>query len=101
MHKLIAIYKTPEDEDAFLKHYRGIHIPLVDKIPGLVKAEFTKIGKTLVGEPGNFLLAEMFFETSETFLAALKSTETAAAAADATSFAGGIVTVITGEVVQL
>ena len=42
MIKLIALYKKPADADAieaFEKHYFENHMPLVAKIPGLIKSE--------------------------------------------------------------
>lgn len=33
--KLIAIYERPADEEAFLKHYRAVHVPLVEKVTSL------------------------------------------------------------------
>ncbi|HKR86856.1 MAG TPA: EthD family reductase [Phenylobacterium sp.] len=98
---MIALYKTPEDADAFFAHYREVHIPLVRKLPGLAKVEITQINKTLLGEKGNFLLAEMTFTDPEAFQAAMRSPENAAAGADAVAFAGELVTVMTGETLEI
>lgn len=100
MKKLIALYKAPGDPDAFMAHYRTTHLPLVEKIPGLVRAELTMIDRTLMGEQGNFLLAEMFFADADSFKAAMKSPENAATGADLTNFAEGLVTVMTGTVLE-
>ncbi|RIJ32717.1 EthD family reductase [Henriciella mobilis] len=97
MKKMIALYKAPGDADAFMKHYETTHMPLVEKIPGLVKTELTRIDRTLIGEQGNFLIAEMYFEDEASFKAALKSPENAATGADLANFAEGIVTVMIGE----
>lgn len=35
--KLLAMYTQPDDVDAFLTHYRDVHAPLVEKVPGLTK----------------------------------------------------------------
>ena len=56
MFKLLALYKTPQDPDAFMAHYRDVHVPLVHKIPGLQKVELIGVVNTLMGEQGNFLL---------------------------------------------
>jgi|TARA_B100000678_G_scaffold289843_1_gene301368 uncharacterized protein (TIGR02118 family) len=100
VRKLIALYKAPADTDAFMRHYRETHIPLVGRIPGLVKTELTLIERTLMGEPGNFLLAEMYFADADSFKAAMKSPENAATGADLANFAAGLVTVMTGEVME-
>ena len=101
MFKLIALYKTPQDADAFLAHYKDIHMPLVHKLPGLVKAEVTRVVSTLMGEQGNFLLAEMYFSDEASYKAAMKSPENAAAGKDVGVFAAGLVTLMKGEVLSL
>jgi len=98
MKKLIALYKTPVDADAFVTHYRDVHLPLVAKIPGLVRTEVTMIDRTLLGEPGSHMLVEMYFVDAESFKAAMKSPENAATGADLANFAKGLVTVMTGTV---
>lgn len=96
MHKLMALYKIPANETAFFAHYNSVHLPLVEKIPGLVKTEVTRIDRTLMGEEGNFLLAELYFADPDSFKTAMKSDENAAVGADAVAFAPGILTVMTG-----
>lgn len=100
MKKMIALYRAPEDVQAFLDHYRDVHMPLVRKLPGLTSVELTRIERTVVGEKGNFLLAELVFASPEAFQAALRSPENAAAGADVMAFAGELVTVMTGEVIE-
>ena len=98
MKKLIALYKTPADPEAFMTHYVNVHLPLVAKIPGLLKAEVTMIDRTLMGDAGGFMLAEMYFADADSFKAAMKSPENAATGADLANFAEGLVTVMTGTV---
>ena len=98
MKKLIALYKAPADAEAFMRHYRETHLPLVQRVPGLVKTELTLIERTLMGEPGAYLLAEMYYADEESFRAAMKSPENAATGADLANFAEGLVTVMTGAV---
>lgn len=101
MFKLLALYKTPQDADAFMAHYRDTHMPLVQKIPGLQKVELTKVHNTLMGEQGNFLLAEMYFADEASYKAAMKSPENAAAGKDVGAFAAGLVTLMKGEVLKI
>ncbi|MDR6832447.1 MULTISPECIES: EthD family reductase [unclassified Sphingopyxis] len=96
MKKLIALYLMPDDEDAFMDHYRSVHMPLVNHIPGLVRTELTRIDRTLMGEDGAYLLAEMVFVDEDAFRQAMRSPENAAAGADIAKFAKGRVTVMTG-----
>ncbi len=37
MARMVAIYKTPKDIQAFDKHYFEVHIPMAKKLPGLIK----------------------------------------------------------------
>lgn len=98
MKKLVVLYKLPADSDAFMRHYCKEHLPLVAKIPGLVKTEVTRINKTLMGEKGNFLLAELYFADEATFKVAMSSPENAATGADLAKFANGLATIMIGEV---
>lgn len=63
MLKLLALYKLPAEPESFLRHYKNVHVPLLRQVPGLLKIEVTEVLSTIMGEPGNFLLAEMFFPT--------------------------------------
>ena len=98
MIKLLALYKKPENVDAFLEHYEAVHIPLVHKVPGLAKTVVNRItGAPMGGEPAYFLIAELHFPDRETFDAAMASPENAAAGKDLMSFAKGLVTLLVAE----
>lgn len=101
MKKLIALYNTPADPEAFMRHYRETHLPLVRQIPGLLRAELTLIDRTLVGEQGSYLLVQMEFADEASFKAALRSPENAAAGADVALFADGLIKLMTGTVLDL
>lgn len=101
MKKLIALYKTPANPEAFMRHYRETHLPLVRRIPGLLRAEPTLIDRTLMGGQGYHLLVQMEFADEQAFKAALRSPENAAAGADVGLFAEGLVTLMTGTVLDL
>ncbi|HUN64461.1 MAG TPA: EthD family reductase [Bacteroidota bacterium] len=98
MVKLIALYKTPPDVELFERHYFSVHLPLVENIPGLLKAEVTRISGSPFGNTDFHLMAEMYFESADAMNAANASKEGRAAAKDLMGFAGGIVTLLTGEV---
>lgn len=98
MVKLVAMYKNPEDRELFEKHYFEKHMPLVDKIPGLIKAEVSKI-KVLPGtESEYFLMAEMYYEDMDSFNAAMASPEGKASARDLVNFAKDRVDFFLGKV---
>lgn len=98
MVKLIALYKKPEDIKAFEEHYFGIHTPLVKKWPGLRKLEVAGITGAPIGEPKQYLMAEMYFDNAEAMQRALASPEGKAAARDVMEFAGSLVTMLFAEV---
>jgi len=99
LKKLIALYTTPDDPEAFMAHYRAIHLPLVAKVPGLVRTELSLVTRTLVGKADNYLLAEMYFK-DEHFRDALRSPENAALGQDLALFADGLVIVMTADIVE-
>ncbi|HWA07204.1 MAG TPA: EthD family reductase [Ignavibacteria bacterium] len=87
MIKLIAMYKTPSDVEMFEKHYFEKHMPLVEKIPGLIKSEVSKL-KDLPGTETNYyLMTEMYYEDMDSFNAAMASPEGKASARDIVNFA--------------
>lgn len=101
MKKLLALYEAPGEADLFMEHFRTVHLPLIDKIPGLVRTEVTRIERMLLGKTAFFLLAEMYFADDDSFRTAMHSPENTASGADLANFAGGLATVMTGEVLTL
>ncbi|MAW82037.1 MAG: ethyl tert-butyl ether degradation protein EthD [Parvularcula sp.] len=95
MIKLMALYKKPDDEATFLKHYNEVHIPLVNKVPGLARTVINRVtASPLGGDPEYFLIAEMHYPDKETFDAAMASPENRACGKDLMSFAKGRVTLL-------
>jgi uncharacterized protein (TIGR02118 family) len=59
MTRLIVLYPTPTDPEAFDRHYREIHVPLVQSLPGLVRFTVSSgVEATRGGEPYH-LIAEL------------------------------------------
>ena len=92
MLRLIALYSTPDDTDAFDAHYRDVHAPIVQRYPNLRDVRLTRpLG--VAGRPAPFyLMAEMVFDTPADLDAALASEAGAASARDLRNFAGAGVT---------
>jgi hypothetical protein len=42
MAKMLVIYKTPADPEAFDRHYFEIHVPLAKKLPGLRRYDISR-----------------------------------------------------------
>ena len=98
MVKLVAMYKTPSDIEMFEKHYFENHMPLVDKIPGLIKSEVSKL-KVLPGtESDYYMMTEMYYEDMDAFNAAMASPEGKASARDLVNFAKNMVDFYLGKV---
>lgn len=95
MKKLIALYKKPDDVTAFLTHYRTVHAPIVEQIPGLARLVVNHVtGSPMGGEPAYFMIAEMHFPDQATFDAAMRSDANRAAGKDLMNFAKGLVTLL-------
>jgi uncharacterized protein (TIGR02118 family) len=92
--KLLALYKTPEDEAAFLSHYENVHAPLARAVPGLERLVVNRVTGSPMGDPELFLIAEMHFPDRATFDAAMRSEENRATGKDLMTFAKGLVTIL-------
>ena len=73
MIKFVALYRVPEDSEAFDRAYFQTHLPLLASTPGLQRTEVARVTRTLLGEPAYYLLAEMYFADRDALRAALKS----------------------------
>jgi uncharacterized protein (TIGR02118 family) len=95
--KLIALYKKPAAVDAFEQHYAQVHVPLVEKIPGIRKTEWTRFLASPQGEAPYYMMYEMYFDDMDAYRIAMKSEENKAAGQDLLSFAKDIVTLMVAE----
>lgn len=100
MIKMTALYKKPADIEKFEEHYWNVHVPLNNKMPGLVRVNFTKFTGAPMGEPKFYLQCDMFFNSMDDLNAAMKSSEGRAAGKDLMSFAADLVTMMIGEEVN-
>ena len=98
MVKLVAMYKTPADTEAFEKHYFETHMPLVEKMPGLLKSEVSKLTGMPGAENKYHMMAEMYFEDMDKLNESMASPEGRAAGKDLMGFAKDYVIMMFGEV---
>lgn len=92
MPRLVVLYSTPEDTDAFDAHYRDVHTPIVSRYPNLLDMRLSKL-TGVGGRPSPFyLMAEMVFGSAADLDEALGSEAGAASAKDLRNFAGAGVT---------
>ena len=81
--KLVVLYTQPDDPTAFDEHYLGVHGPLVEQVPGLVRWEGA--GITAAADRGELTyhrMAELYFEDQAALEQALGSDEGKATARD-------------------
>src|SRR5690348_9151419 len=94
MIKLIALYKQPDDVDAFERHYNDVHVPLIKQVPYLRNLVANKVWGAPRGEPAYYRISEMWFDDRASFDKAMASDENRAAGKDLMSFAREIVTMV-------
>lgn len=91
--RLIALYRKPPDPEAFDKAYFGSHLPLMEKVPGLLATRVTRFTRTIMGD-GFYLMAEMDFADEASLKSGMKSPEMAEAGANLATFADGLTTLL-------
>jgi uncharacterized protein (TIGR02118 family) len=102
MTRLLVLYGQPQDQAAFDKHYRDVHIPLAKKMKGLKKWTIGKVTGTAGGEPSPYYyVADLYMESREAFDELLASPEGKAAVADVPNYATGGVTFLYTEIEEL
>ncbi|HVM22501.1 MAG TPA: EthD family reductase [Sphingomicrobium sp.] len=90
MAKLVVIYGTPVDAQAFERYYFETHVPLAKQIPGLRRYEVSRGPvQAAAGGPAPHLIAALEFDDMAAIEAAFASEEGQRAAADVQSFATG------------
>lgn len=99
MVKFVALYKTPQDIKEFENHYFDVHIPLVSKIPGLIKTEITRLSGMSGMDSKYYLMAELYFDTMDELNEGMASAEGRAAGKDLMGFAKDYVILMNGELI--
>jgi uncharacterized protein (TIGR02118 family) len=88
MTLMIVIYPTPEDVEAFDRHYFGIHVPLAKTLPDLRKYEINGGPiRTLLGNPNVHRIGVLYFDDMAALEKAFASPQGQAAGADRRLFA--------------
>jgi uncharacterized protein (TIGR02118 family) len=79
--RFLAVYEAPADPEAFDRHYREVHIPLIRHLPG---RRYT-VGRDVAALHGApyYLITELEWDTMDELRAAFASPEGRATAADA------------------
>jgi len=88
MPKLAVHYTKPDDPAGFDEHYRSVHLPLAQAVPG-ASWEMTRWTSTpRGGEPAYYLSAVATFADDDAMQQALRSPEMMAASKDAAQLVG-------------
>lgn len=82
------LYNTPDDPEAFDRHYRDVHIPLAKKLPGLRRYTVSRGVSAGRGDPYH-LIAALEWDDMAAMQRAFGSPEGAAAGEDVPKFATG------------
>ena len=88
MASLVVMYKTPTDPRAFDKYYSETHIPIAQRMPGVLKYEVSKGPVMTTDGPSAYHLVVTFrFDDMAALQQALASAEGHAVVADVQNFA--------------
>jgi uncharacterized protein (TIGR02118 family) len=80
-YKLYALWSAPTDAEGFEAHYAQVHMPAVQKVPGLTGL-VGSLADSSMGEQPYYRVAELSFADKAGFLAATQTPEWAAMQAD-------------------
>jgi uncharacterized protein (TIGR02118 family) len=87
MMRMLVLYDTPEDPEAFDKHYNEVHIPLAKQLPGLLRYTVSRNVGGIRGGKKYYLIAELDWDSPEAMQAAFASETGKQTAADVPKFA--------------
>jgi uncharacterized protein (TIGR02118 family) len=88
--KLTIVYGTPDDPAGFDQHYHDVHVPIVERWPGVERVEMANVTGGPGGSPSPYhLITEIYFADTDTLNAALGSEAGREAGKDFMSIAPG------------
>jgi uncharacterized protein (TIGR02118 family) len=97
--KLITIFSTPEDPEAFERHYVDTHVPLVQALPGLRAYDYGRALTNFDGSaPDAFWIISLTFDDEAALRASFASPAGQEATADMPNFVTGAIKSFVSEV---
>jgi uncharacterized protein (TIGR02118 family) len=96
--KIVALYKKPQNPQEFEKRYLEEHVPLVNKMPGVLNWEISKYAGCTTDEEPYYMLVELYYDNLEALQASLDSKEGQEAGDHIMSFAKDLLTITFAEV---
>jgi uncharacterized protein (TIGR02118 family) len=97
MVTLYALFRNPEDPEAFDSHFNDAFVPLLKQVPGLRGLQVTRITGAALGESKYHMVAQLTFDNRRAMDEALASKEGKSVVRDIMSFAADLITVFFGE----
>lgn len=98
MHRMTIQYATPVEPESFNQHYGDVHLPMVEKLPGLRRIVTSHTRG--VGSDAPYMVTELWFDDRQALKAALNSPEMREAMQDAQTFEVASTTTHTGDVIE-
>lgn len=103
MVKFTVLYGRPDDPGAFEDHYANAHLPMVGRMPDLLRHESAKAvaapdGSVGGGEPPYYRAFGAYFEDMGRLQGSLSSPEGQAVTEDIPNFATGGATIFVSEI---
>jgi uncharacterized protein (TIGR02118 family) len=73
MFKFVTLYRQVDDEIALDEFFSGTHLPLAERLPGLVRRELSRVRGKPGGPSRYYLMFELYFDSAADFYGALES----------------------------
>jgi uncharacterized protein (TIGR02118 family) len=87
MARIVALHQLPPEPEAWLKYYRDVHVPIVQKIPGVRNIRWGNVVRSSDGSPAPcWLISDVYFDNMDALETALASPEMAEAFEDVSKF---------------
>jgi uncharacterized protein (TIGR02118 family) len=88
--KVVVIYPRPQDEEAFEREYKNVHLPMLeDKLKGISRVVASRVLTSPQGEARTYRIAELHFGSREALDRCLQSEGAAAVLEHATEISTG------------
>jgi uncharacterized protein (TIGR02118 family) len=71
MYKFVTLYRRVDDEAALEAFFSQTHLPLAEQLPGLLRREVSRVSHKPGGESRFHLMFELYFDSKESFEAAI------------------------------
>jgi uncharacterized protein (TIGR02118 family) len=97
MNKLLVIFRSPPDVEAFERNWSERFVSKAERMPGLKRVSVTRIYGGPAGEVDYHLIHEFFFKDAQALREAMVSLEGQQAGQELLSFAAEYVSICFGE----